>query len=71
MTLPEAQARLAAVREAINRAIANGGMTSYSIGGRSKSVNLDFLMRIEKETEQLVSRLSSGMFHAARFRDPE
>lgn len=71
MTLAEAQARLAKLRTAIDKAIESGGLTSYTINGRTKQVDLKFLREMERETEATVARLSNGSFYVSQFRNPE
>ncbi len=69
MTLAEAQTKLAAVEEQIDKLIAAGGVTSYGINGRNVQRSIEFLERERKRLEQIVSSLSGGSFLVARFRN--
>lgn len=70
MDLEQAKARLALVRAAIDAAIVGGGTTSYSIRGRSKTVDLGFLQDEERRLEGVIAMLAdSGSTTLARFVD--
>ena len=72
MTVAEAQTRLALVRTAINSAIAAGGVTSYTINGRSTNRDLKWLTQQEALLETFVTRNSStGGCPVAQSRRPE
>lgn len=70
MTLAEAQARLAKVREQIDLAIGGGAKVSYSIRGRSKTVDLKFLQDEERRLETFIAmHTDGGSTTLARFVD--
>lgn len=70
MTLAEAQARLAKVREQIDLAIGGGATTSFAIRGRSMTFDLKFLQDEERRLETFVAMHTDGAATTlARFRD--
>lgn len=69
MTLTEAQTKLAAVQEQIDKIVAAGGVDSYGIEGRTVHRSLEFLERERARLEQIVAGLSGGQFIATRLRN--
>jgi len=55
-TLPELDAGLARVSAAIEAAEANGGVTQYSINGRSATIGIDVLEKWERDYVRAIDR---------------